>query len=83
MTIKTKYEIGQHIWVVYEGKGEVCVYDDVIEWINVDKDGLTYGLKEACIDVKEEDVILYDEEERLVKNIKEIMLQIREKEKEK
>jgi hypothetical protein len=83
MNIKTKYEIGQHIWVVYEANKEVSVYDDYIEWINVDEDGLTYGLKEACIDVKEEDVVLYDEEERLVKNIKEIMLQIREKEKEK
>lgn len=23
MKIETKYEIGQHIWVVYENKGEV------------------------------------------------------------
>lgn len=71
---------GQHIWIVYEGKGEVCVYDDVIEWISVDKDGLNYGLKEACIDVKEDDIILYDEMDKLSIRIKEVMQEIREKE---
>lgn len=83
MNIKTKYEIGQHIWVVYEANKEVSVYDDVIGWVSIDKDGLIYGLEEACIDVKEEDIILYDEEEKLVSKIKETMKQIREKEKEK
>ena len=31
MEIKTKYEIGQRIWVVYENRGEVSVYDDYID----------------------------------------------------
>ena len=83
MNIKTKYEIGQHIWIVYEADKEVSVYDDIINWISIDKDGLTYGLEEVCIDVKEEDVILYYEEEKLVNKIKEIMKQIRENEREK
>ena len=30
MNIKTKYEIGQHIFVVYEANKEVSVYDDII-----------------------------------------------------
>lgn len=82
MTIKTKYEIGQHIFIVYEANKEVCVYDDYIGWISVDKDGLVYGLDESCNDIKEEDIILYDEDEKLIQKIKETMLQIREKEKE-
>ena len=35
MTIQTKYEIGQHVWVVYENNKEVCVYDDYIGWITL------------------------------------------------
>lgn len=30
MKIETKYEIGDHIWVVYKHEGEVYVYDDQI-----------------------------------------------------
>ena len=82
MNIKTKYEIGQHIFIVYEANKEVCVYDDYIRWISVDKDGLVYGLDESCNEIKEEDIILYDEDEMLIQKIKETMLQIREKEKE-
>ena len=35
MNIKTKYEIGQHIWVLYLDRKEVCVFDDVIKEINI------------------------------------------------
>lgn len=83
MNIKTKYEIGQHILVVYENNKEVNVYDDYIGWVSVDKDGLVYGLEESCNDITEEDIILYDEEEKLIQKIKETILQIREKEREK
>ena len=54
MEINTKYEIGQHVWHIYENKGEVCVFDDFIGWITIE-DGITYGLKESYADVKEED----------------------------
>ena len=80
MKIETKYEIGQRIWVVYADRGEVCIYDDYIGWISVDKEGLTYGLEEACDDKKEEDIILYNDKEKLLKKIEETMKQIRKKE---
>ena len=40
MTIKTKYEIGQRVWIVYENRGEACVYDDEIDEIFVNDEGI-------------------------------------------
>lgn len=79
MKIETKYEIGQHIWFVYESQKEVCIYDDYIAWVSYE-DELLYGLKESCNDIKEEDVILYEDTESLINKIKKVMEEIREKE---
>lgn len=38
MKIETKYEIGDHIWVVYKHEGEVYVYDDQIVNIVINED---------------------------------------------
>lgn len=80
MTIQTKYEIGQRVWVVYENQGEACVYDDYIEEACVNNDGLFYILKEACIDAKEENIVLYEETDKLVERIKQVMKEVRERE---
>lgn len=80
MFIETKYKLEQRVWVVYEHQGEACVYDDYIEEVCVNKDGLFYILKKACIDVKEEDIILYEEKGKLVEKIKQIMREIEERE---
>lgn len=80
MTIKTKYEIGQRVWIVYENKGEACVYDDYIDEICIGENGLYYMLKEACIDGKEEDIIPYEDTDKLIDKIKQIMEEIRDKE---
>ena len=82
MTIQTKYEIGQRVWIVYENKGEACVYDDYIEEICVNDDGINYMLKEACIDRKEEEIVLYENTSKLVEKIKQVMQEIRKKESE-
>lgn len=79
MQIKTKYEIGQHVWHIYENKGEVCVFDDFIGWITIEDD-MYYTLKESTVDVKEEDIILYEDTDTLLKKIIEIMEDIRKKE---
>ena len=80
MTIQTKYEIGDRVWIIYENRGEACVYDDYIEEICVGENGLYYMLKEACIDRNENDIILYEDTDKLVEKIKRIMQEIREKE---
>lgn len=82
MTIKTKYEIGQRAWIVYENKGEVCVYDDYIDEICINENGMYYMLKEACIDRAEEDIVLYEDTDKLVAKIKQTMQEIRDKESE-
>lgn len=82
MTIQTKYEIGQRVWIVYENRGEVCVYDDYIDEICIGENGLYYMLKEACIDRAEEDIVLYENTDKLVEKIKQIMQEIRKKESE-
>lgn len=79
MKINTKYEIGQHVWHIYENKGEVCVFDDFIGWITIEDD-MYYTLKESTVDVKEEDIILYEDTDTLLKKIIEIMKDIRKKE---
>lgn len=79
MKVETKYEIGQHIWVVYENRREVNVFDDYIGWITYE-DYLYYSTKESYTDLKEEQIILYEDTDKLVSRIKEIMNEIRKKE---
>lgn len=80
MVIQTKYEVGQRVWIIYEDRGEVCIYDDYIIEICVGKDGFCYMLRDYCDDVAEEDIVLYDETDKLVEKIKQIMEEIRDKE---
>ena len=80
MTIKIKYEIGQRVWIIYENQGEACIYDDYIDEICMGENGLYYMVKEACIDRAEEDIVLYEDTDKLVEKIKQIMQEIREKE---
>lgn len=65
MEIKTKYNIGQHIWVVYEDRVEVTLYDTVIDSIDIDKDGYNYYVKEGE-DYPEEQIIPYEDTNKLV-----------------
>lgn len=95
MNIKTKYNIGDRVWIVYEAiinnqyhhnmpAGEVSVYDDTICSIEIGKEGTFYLLEKAdCIDVKEDEIILYDETDKLLTKIQELMNEINEREKEK
>ena len=82
MTIKTKYEIGQRVWIIYENQGEACIYDDYIDEICIGENGLYYMVKKDCIDRAEEDIVLYEDTDKLVEKIKQIMQEIREKESE-
>ena len=79
MVIKTKYEIGQHVWIVYENQGEACVYDDYIGWITYE-DYLLYTTKQSCADIKEEEIINFEDTDKLVDRIKQLMQEIKEKE---
>ena len=80
LKIETKYEIGQKIWIVYENNGEVCIYDDTIEGISIDKDGILYFSEVGCIDLREDDIILYEDTGTLLNKIKDTMREIHIKE---
>lgn len=72
MVIKTKYQIGQRVWLVSENEPhkEVEVFSDVIDQVVIYNDGeIYYFLKELCDDVKEDKLIPYEDTERLLQEI--------------
>lgn len=86
MKIETKYNIGDKVWIVYEANtqyglaGEVNLYDDVIIDIIIDKDGILYATQHT--DIREKDIIPYEDKEALVNKIQEVMNAIHKREKE-
>lgn len=95
MNIKTKYNIGDRVWIVYEAivnnqyihnqpAGEVSVYDDTICSIEIGKEETFYLLEKTdYIDVKEDEIILYNETDKLLAKIQKLMNDIHRREKEK
>lgn len=82
MNIKTKYNIGDRVWIVYEHQGEVSLYDTIIKEACFNDEGLYY-MTEEYNDYKEERIIPYNEKEKLLERIETIMNDIHRKEKEK
>ncbi len=73
MKIETNFDIGDKIWVVYEHRGIVNVYSDTIDSMSISEEGVSVWLKDSdALDLKEDDVILYEDTERLLKKIKEL-----------
>lgn len=86
MKIETKYNIGDKVWIVYEANtphglaGEVNLYDDVITDIIIDKDGVSYATEHT--DIKEKDIIPYEDKSALLIKIQETMNAIHRRERE-
>ncbi len=75
MELKTKYNIGQRVWIVAENKmhKEVEVFSDTIAEICVTEErGLVYIPERLCDEVKEEDIIPYEDKEMLWQEILDI-----------
>ena len=77
MKIETKYNIGDHVVVIYTKNDEVHLYDDFILWISLVEDKLFYGLKESANDFLEEDLFLYEDSLGIMNKIKEKLEDIR------
>ena len=78
MQINTKYDIGTHIWIVDINSrgGELYVFDTYIEGISIDKAGIVYlADSENYFEVKEEDIILYEDKDKLYEVIKTKMIE--------
>lgn len=80
MKIETKYDVGQHIWIVYEANKEVSIYDDCIASIVHDGNGYYYCSSINYDEYKEDEVITYEDTNKLVEKIKEILKEIEERE---
>ena len=81
MYIKTKYNIGDHIIYIniLDNGLELEEYDTYINYISVLDTGIEYITKDDYITIAEKDVILYDDKEKLIKNIYEKMKLLKQK----
>lgn len=70
MEIKTTYAIGDHVWIVryIEAYKIVQVYDAIIDYITIDKDGYVYGTKQGD-DAIEDEIVPYDDLQQLSQTI--------------
>ena len=82
MKIKTKFDIGDRIWVVYEHRGGVYVYSDEIDGMMIERDNkvVLYFKNSDALDVCEGDVFEYNDMEGLMNKIKELDDKIRKEE---
>lgn len=81
-TIKMKYDIGTKIWVVYIHQGEVQVYADKIQSFVIEEDREFYYVETGCSELTQEEIILYEDKNKLYKVICEKMNEILESEEE-
>lgn len=92
MKIETKYNIGDKVWIVYEGdfynsftgerqnSCEVSVYTDIITEFTFYEYGLVYNFENYPDELKEDEIILYDDKIALLDKIEELMNKINERE---
>lgn len=88
MQIETKYNIGDKVWIIYEGtiynpaigkkenSGEVSIYTDIINEITFYENELVYGCEYCPDGLKEKDVISFDEKDKLLQKIEELTIKI-------
>ena len=88
MKIETKYNIGDKVWIIYEGtfynsatgkhenSSEVSLYTDIINEITFYENELVYGCEYCPDGLKEKDVILFDEKDKLLQKIEELTIKI-------
>lgn len=77
MEIKTKYNIGDKIWIIYRNDGEISMYVDTIVEISFNEDlGVMYFSDICSEEIKEDEVILEHEIDRLLSKILDLKKEI-------
>lgn len=76
MTIKSKFDTGDRVWVVQNRRGVINVYSDIIAEICVfttnEGDKIQYWLKDSYEYFSEKEIINYEDEEELISIIKDL-----------
>ena len=74
MKIETKYDIGQKFWYLYEENNTVHIKEDTVTEIVINEGGkiLYYGSISAD-EVPQEQMVIYEDTEKLVKQIKALL----------
>ena len=77
MEIKTKFNIGNKIWIVYRTDVEISMYVDTIVEISYNEDmGVMYFADIYSEEIKEDEVILEHEIDRLLSKILDLKKEI-------
>ena len=83
MEIKTKFNIGDKIWIVYRTDVEISMYVDTIIEISYNEDlGVMYFSDICSEEIKENEIILKDDVGKLLSTIENLQHKIDEEEAE-
>lgn len=72
MEIKTKYNINDKVWIVYENKKEVGVFSDIVKGISVTESGIEMWFKDCLENISEDEIVPYEDKEALIQKIIEV-----------
>ena len=72
MNIKTKFKIGQEVYVIFKEDNEpyVKIFDDVITEITISKDGIVYYLTKILEEFKEDELVSKKDVNALIPKIR-------------
>ena len=75
MNIQTKFKLGQKVYIIFKEEKEpyVKIFDDVIEEIIVNSDGVIYYGKKIYKKFREEDIVSANDINKLISKIKELL----------
>ena len=76
--VENRLKIGE----VYMDEGEVHVFDDYIVEIAINNNDIVYICEEACSEIKQDNVVLYEDMEGLYNFIKKLLNEYKENENE-
>lgn len=80
MKLETKFDVGQRVIHIYVRNGEIHLFEGIIEDIWYGSIGLVYYLKDIGCDIKESELIDYNDKEGLFKKIEEGLSEIKKSE---
>ena len=72
MNIKTKFKIGQEVYVIFKEDNEpyVKIFDDIITEITISKDGIVYYLTKIIEEFKEDELVSKKDVNALIPKIR-------------